>query len=86
MFTCEDRFSLVGNLCLVLIEDSHGSESILDNIEEIGKSIVARTQRLAGNQKGISTDAIIVKLIGKGLNTMSFLDLPGLTKLPICGQ
>lgn len=44
------------------------------------------THQLAGNNKNISNEPIIVKIRGENLQSMSFLDLPGLTKIPTHGQ
>lgn len=68
------------------MEDSLGSESVHDDIKDVQYNIVKRTTRLAGDQKAICDEPILVQLKAPFLNSMGFLDLPGLTKIPIRGQ
>lgn len=57
-----------------------------DEVKQVQYDIVKRTTRLAGDQKAICDEPILVKLKAPELNSMGFLDLPGLTKIPIRGQ
>ena len=38
--------------------------------------------KIAGNKKGVSKESIILKIRGSNFFTMSYVDLPGLTKIP----
>lgn len=57
-----------------------------EDVKEVQYNILKRTTRLAGDQKAICDEPIIVKLKAPFLDTMGFLDLPGLTKIAISGQ
>lgn len=69
-----------------LTADTQGSESVHEDVKEVQYNIVQRTWRLAGDQKAICDEPIVVKLKGASLHSLGFLDLPGLTKIPIRGQ
>ena len=59
---------------------------MLTNKESIKQELLARTARIAGSGKNVSDQPIIIKLEGASLSSLSVIDLPGLTKVPVAGQ
>lgn len=53
---------------------------------EIRKEIERETERIAGNNKGISPEPIILKIHAAHVLPLSLVDLPGVTKVPIGAQ
>lgn len=50
------------------------------------EELLILTERLAGKGKGISFEPIILQIEGPEIPTISCVDLPGLTKIPVGGQ
>lgn len=59
---------------------------VFEDPEKIKEEIISRTFQLAGQNKSVSEEPIVVKLEGPGVSTLSCIDLPGLTKIPVDGQ
>jgi len=56
------------------------------NFEEIRDEIQAETDRLAGDGKGISNQPIRLKICSPHVLTMTLVDLPGITRVPVGDQ
>lgn len=63
----------------------HKPNHIFYNFDEVRSEIESRTNVLAGKNKGITHDTIVLKVYTL-LYNLTFVDLPGLTKLPIGDQ
>ena len=46
----------------------------------------AETERVAGGNKGVSPDPIILRVHSKNVVNLTLVDLPGLTKVPVGDQ
>lgn len=68
------------------VKFNHSNEKIYEDNFQIKDEINNRTEKLAGKSKSISTEPIIVKLEGPDVTPLSFVDLPGLTRIPTNGQ
>ena len=65
---------------------SHLENTKFTDFQQVGLEIIKKTKEIAGDSKDISSEPIILKIKGEKFYTMSFIDLPGLTKIPIKGQ
>lgn len=63
----------------------HKPKTIFHNFNEVRNEIENRTNFLAGNNKGITHDQIVLKVYTDTFN-LTFIDLPGLTKVPVGDQ
>lgn len=63
-----------------------GNPAVFDDFEELKAQVVAKTDKIAGGQKNISHTPIVVKIEGDSVCTLNYVDLPGLTKIPVNGQ
>lgn len=59
---------------------------IYTNFDEVRDEIMNETDRMAGSNKGICVDPIVVKVYSPNVFTLTLVDLPGLTKLPVGDQ
>lgn len=64
----------------------HLKDKIFEDFNKLKDEIILQTERLAGKGKGVTSEPIIVKLEGPNCCTLSCVDLPGLTKIPVNGQ
>ena len=64
----------------------HLKDKVFDDFGKLKDEINLQTERLAGKGKGVTTEPIVVKLEGPNCSTLSCVDLPGLTKIPVNGQ
>eukprot|EP00794_Sanderia_malayensis_P006159 gene6159-6869_t len=64
----------------------HLKDKKFTNFEEIRKEIQAETERLTGNNKGISKQPINLKIYSPYVVNLTLVDLPGMTKIPIGDQ
>lgn len=63
----------------------HKPNHVFYNFDEVRAEIESRTNLLAGKNKGITHEAIVLKVYTL-LYNLTFVDLPGLTKLPVGDQ
>lgn len=63
----------------------HKPETIYDNFDEVRYEIEKRTDVLAGSNKGITHEAIVLKVFTLSYD-LTFVDLPGITKVPVGDQ
>lgn len=56
------------------------------DFEEIRDEIQAETDRVAGSSKGISNSPIRLKICSPHVLTMTLVDLPGITRVPVGDQ
>ncbi|XP_003241122.1 dynamin-1-like protein [Acyrthosiphon pisum] len=63
----------------------HKPGTIYDNFDEIRYEIEDRTDSLAGANKGITHEPIVLKVFTP-LYDLTFVDLPGITKVPVGDQ
>uniref|UniRef100_A0A673BYS4 Dynamin-1-like protein n=1 Tax=Sphaeramia orbicularis TaxID=375764 RepID=A0A673BYS4_9TELE len=54
--------------------------------EEIRREIEAETERISGNNKGISDEPIHLKVFSPHVVNLTLVDLPGITKVPVGDQ
>lgn len=64
----------------------HKPNVIFTDFNKVRKEIELRTEELAGDKKNITEDQIVLNIYSKLLYNLSFVDLPGLTKVPVSGQ
>ncbi|XP_034825240.1 dynamin-1-like protein isoform X8 [Maniola hyperantus] len=64
----------------------HTKERIYSNFDEIRQEIERETDRMAGSNKGISPEAINLKIFSTRVVNLTLVDLPGITKVPIGDQ
>lgn len=60
--------------------------NIYTNFDEIRKEIEKETERIAGANKGISSEPITLKIYSTNVVNLTFVDLPGMTKVPVGDQ
>ena len=65
---------------------SHLPGQTFSEAEKVKEEIISQTSRLAGTNKGVSEELIILKIESSATHTLSYVDLPGLTKIPVKGQ
>lgn len=63
----------------------HKPNAIFTNFDEVRQEIERQTDILAGNNKGITHDQIVLKVFTQLFN-LTFVDLPGITKVPVGDQ
>lgn len=63
----------------------HKPGIVFSNFDEVRSEIESRTIFLAGSNKGITREPIVLKVYTQ-LYDLTFVDLPGLTKLPVGDQ
>lgn len=56
------------------------------DFERIRQEILVETERMVGNNKGISEKPIRLKIFSPNVLTMTLVDLPGITKVPVGDQ
>lgn len=64
---------------------SHKPDVVFHDFDEVKKEIEKMTDILAGENKGITKKPIILKVY-TSLYTLTFVDLPGITKVPVGNQ
>ena len=67
-------------------EFAHSKGKIFRDFSEVKAEIIAETERTVGKNKGISNEPISLKICSPHLVTLTLVDLPGLTKIPIGEQ
>ncbi|XP_074488466.1 dynamin-1-like protein isoform X4 [Sebastes fasciatus] len=64
----------------------HTKNKIYTDFEEIRQEISAETERISGNNKGISDEPIHLKVFSPHVVNLTLVDLPGITKVPVGDQ
>ncbi|XP_028287948.1 dynamin-1-like protein isoform X2 [Parambassis ranga] len=64
----------------------HTKNKIYADFEEIRQEIEAETERVSGNNKGISDEPIHLKVFSPYVVNLTLVDLPGITKVPVGDQ
>ncbi|XP_012685893.2 dynamin-1-like protein isoform X2 [Clupea harengus] len=64
----------------------HCKNQIFDDFSEIRKEIELETDRGSGDDKGISPEAIYLKIYSPNVLNLTLVDLPGITKVPVGDQ
>uniref|UniRef100_A0A671VC68 Dynamin-1-like protein n=1 Tax=Sparus aurata TaxID=8175 RepID=A0A671VC68_SPAAU len=64
----------------------HTKNKIYTDFEEIRQEIEAETERMSGNNKGISDEPIHLKIFSPHVVNLTLVDLPGITKVPVGDQ
>ncbi|CAI9737438.1 dynamin-1-like protein isoform X2 [Octopus vulgaris] len=64
----------------------HTKNKIYGDFEEIRQEIRAETERMTGTNKGISQDAIHLRIYSASVVNLTLVDLPGITKVPVGDQ
>ena len=64
----------------------HAKGKVFTDFEEIRKEIQAETDRVAGGGKAISESPIRLKICSLHVLTMTLVDLPGITRVPVGDQ
>ncbi|XP_014329034.1 dynamin-1-like protein isoform X1 [Xiphophorus maculatus] len=64
----------------------HTKNKIYADFEEMRKEIEAETERITGNNKGISDEPIHLKIFSPHVVNLTLVDLPGITKVPVGDQ
>lgn len=64
----------------------HKPNVVYNDFNKVRKEIELRTEELAGEQKNITDKPIVLNVYTKLMYNLSFVDLPGLTKVPVGGQ
>jgi len=63
----------------------HKPDTIFDKFDEVRQEIERQTDSLAGENKGITHEQIVLKVY-TNLYDLTFVDLPGITKVPVGDQ
>jgi len=53
------------------------------NFNQVRQEIVAQTDRITGNKKGVSEKAISLIIYSPKVVDLTLVDLPGVTKIPV---
>ncbi|KAI5617585.1 dynamin-1-like protein isoform X1 [Silurus asotus] len=64
----------------------HTKNKIYTDFDEIRQEIEAETERISGNNKGISNEPIHLKIFSPHVVNLTLVDLPGITKVPVGDQ
>ncbi|XP_065067345.1 dynamin-1-like protein [Rhopilema esculentum] len=64
----------------------HLKEKKFTDFSEIRNEILSETERLTGSNKGISSQAIHLKIYSPYVVNLTLVDLPGMTKIPVGDQ
>ncbi|KAF7224097.1 dynamin-1-like protein isoform X1 [Nothobranchius furzeri] len=64
----------------------HTKNKIYTSFEEIRQEIEAETDRITGNNKGVSDEPIHLKIFSPNVVNLTLVDLPGITKVPVGDQ
>ncbi|KAL2093605.1 hypothetical protein ACEWY4_010917 [Coilia grayii] len=64
----------------------HTKNKIYTEFEEIRQEIETETERISGNNKGISDEPIHLKVFSPHVVNLTLVDLPGITKVPVGDQ
>ncbi|XP_026577868.1 dynamin-1-like protein isoform X2 [Pseudonaja textilis] len=64
----------------------HTKNKLYTDFDEIRQEIETETERISGNNKGISPEPIHLKIFSPNVVNLTLVDLPGMTKVPVGDQ
>lgn len=64
----------------------HTKNKIYTDFDEIRQEIENETERISGNNKGVSSEPIHLKIFSPNVVNLTLVDLPGMTKVPVGDQ
>uniref|UniRef100_A0A8C4HKY9 Dynamin-1-like protein n=1 Tax=Dicentrarchus labrax TaxID=13489 RepID=A0A8C4HKY9_DICLA len=64
----------------------HCKNQIFTDFQEIRREVEAETERSSGDNKGITTEPIYLKIFSPKVLNLTLVDLPGITKVPVGDQ
>ncbi|XP_061494716.1 dynamin-1-like protein isoform X4 [Rhineura floridana] len=64
----------------------HTKNKLYTDFDEIRQEIENETERISGNNKGISPEPIHLKIFSPNVVNLTLVDLPGITKVPVGDQ
>lgn len=64
----------------------HTGDKRFENFNEIRDEIASETDRLAGTNKGITSDPIRLRVFSPHVLNLTLIDLPGITRVPVGDQ
>lgn len=64
----------------------HKPHAIYHDFDKVRKEIETRTEEIAGDKKNITDNPIVLNVYSRLMYNLSFVDLPGLTKVPVGDQ
>ncbi|XP_008169577.1 dynamin-1-like protein isoform X5 [Malaclemys terrapin pileata] len=64
----------------------HTKNKLYTDFDEIRQEIENETERISGNNKGISPEPIHLKIFSPNVVNLTLVDLPGMTKVPVGDQ
>ncbi|XP_053260751.1 dynamin-1-like protein isoform X3 [Podarcis raffonei] len=64
----------------------HTKNKLYSDFDEIRQEIESETERISGNNKGISPEPIHLKIFSPNVVNLTLVDLPGMTKVPVGDQ
>ncbi|KAG8138313.1 hypothetical protein E2320_004214, partial [Naja naja] len=64
----------------------HTKTKLYTDFDEIRQEIETETERISGNNKGISPEPIHLKIFSPNVVNLTLVDLPGMTKVPVGDQ
>nr|XP_033808951.1 dynamin-1-like protein [Geotrypetes seraphini] len=64
----------------------HTKNKVYTDFDEIRQEIENETERISGNNKGISPEPIHLKIYSPNVVNLTLVDLPGMTKVPVGDQ
>lgn len=64
----------------------HVKSKIFTDFNEIRQEIESETERVTGKNRGVSQDPIVLKIYSPRVVTLTLVDLPGITKVPVGDQ
>jgi dynamin 1-like protein len=64
----------------------HAKNKVFTDFNEIRSEIESETDRATGSNKGVSPDPIVLKIYSPNVVTLTLVDLPGITKIPVGDQ
>ncbi|RVE56431.1 hypothetical protein OJAV_G00221230 [Oryzias javanicus] len=67
-------------------KNEDGGKEIFTDFDEIRLEIEQETERISGNNKGISEEPIHLKIFSPFVVNLTLVDLPGITKVPVGDQ
>ena len=56
------------------------------DFDDVSKEIIKNTEQVCGKNKGISSEPLTIKVVAANLPTLTLVDLPGITKVPVGDQ
>ncbi|XP_045409998.1 dynamin-1-like protein isoform X6 [Eulemur rufifrons] len=64
----------------------HTKNKLYTDFDEIRQEIENETERISGNNKGVSPEPIHLKIFSPSVVNLTLVDLPGMTKVPVGDQ